>query len=136
MGTKCPMSLDSSCFIEPCNSHRPFVLSHINTTLFSTPFLMQITHHPPTPHTISTNHTPPTNSPYQPSTLCVNVKPQLIFSIPLNNAHVRPFPPSILSTLIVAHDQTPQSTPSSQHIYNLHLEPLAPIVGVNLPFER
>jgi hypothetical protein len=111
MGTKRPMSLDSSCFIQPCNSHRPFVFSHTTTTPFFTPFLMQTMHHPPTPHTISTNHTRPTNSPYQPPNLCVNVKPQPTFLIPLNNAHVGPFPPSILLALIVAHDQTPQSTP-------------------------
>jgi hypothetical protein len=33
-----------------------------------------------------------------------------IFPIPLNNAHVKPFPPSLSSTLIIAHDQTPQPT--------------------------
>jgi hypothetical protein len=113
MGTKCPMSLDSLCFIKPCNSHHPFVLSHTNTTPLSTPLLMQTTHHPPTPHTILTNYAPPINSHYQPPTFCVNVNPQPnIFSIPLNNAHIRPFPPSILLAPIVAHDQTPQSTPT------------------------
>jgi hypothetical protein len=50
---------------------------------------------------------PPTNP--QPF---INVKPQSnIFLIPLNNAHVGPFPPSILLAPIVAHDQTPQPTP-------------------------
>jgi hypothetical protein len=120
MGIKRPMSFDSSCLIKHCNSHHPFVFSHTNTTPFSTPFLLQTTHHPLTPHTILIDHAPPTSSPYQPPTLCVNVKPQPnTFSIPLNNAQVRPFPPSILLAPIVAHDQTPQSTP----IFPTHLQP-------------
>jgi len=66
---------------------------------------MQTMHHPPTPHTILTNHTPPISSPYQPPTLHVNVEPQPnIFSIPLNNAHVGAFPLSILLAPIVAHN--------------------------------
>ncbi len=70
-------------------------------------------HHKLTPHTILTNHTPPISFPYQPLALCVNVKPQPNnFPIPLNNAHVKPFPPSTLLALIVAHDQTPQPTPT------------------------
>jgi hypothetical protein len=73
---------------------------------------MQTTHHPLTPHTILTNHAPPTSSPYQTLALRVNVEPQPnIFPIPLNNACVRPFPSSILSTPIIAHDQNPQPTP-------------------------
>jgi hypothetical protein len=54
-------------------------------------------HHPPTPHTILTTHTPLISSPYQPLTLHVNEKPQHnIFPIPLINVHD---PPSILLTL-------------------------------------
>jgi hypothetical protein len=82
------------------------------------------------------HHTPPTSSPYQPLALCVNVKPQPnTFLIPLNNAHVKPFPPSTLLALIVAHDQTPQPTPTLPTHFNIHLEPLAPLVNINLPFE-
>jgi len=36
MGTKHPMSLNLSCFIEPRSSHHPFVLSHTTTAPFST----------------------------------------------------------------------------------------------------
>jgi len=112
MGTKHPMCPSLSCLSEPRNSHHPFVLSHTTTTPFSANFPMQTTHHPPTPHTILTTHAPPTKSPYQPATLHVNVKPQHnTFPIPLNNTHVRPFPPSILSTPIIAHDQTPPIFP-------------------------
>jgi hypothetical protein len=68
---------------------------------------MQTMHHPPTPHTILMNHTPPINPPLTP-TLHVNVEPQPnTFPIPLNNTHVKLSPPSIMSTPIVAHDQTP-----------------------------
>jgi hypothetical protein len=113
MNTKCFMSPSLSCLIEPHNSHRPFVLSHTTTTPFSTTFLMQTMHHPPTPHTILTTHTWPTSSPYQPPAFHVNVEPQHnTFPIPLNNAHVRLFGPSIMLTLIVSHDQTPQPTPT------------------------
>jgi hypothetical protein len=112
MGTKCPMSPSSSCLIEPRSSHCPFVLSHTTITPFSTPFPMQTTHHPPTPHTILTNQVSPISSPYQSPTLRVNVKPQTnIFPIPLNDAHVGPFSSSILLALIVDRDQTPQPTP-------------------------
>jgi hypothetical protein len=68
---------------------------------------MHTMRHPQNPHTILTNHTPPTNPPLTP-TLHVNVEPQPnTFLIPLNNTHVKPSPPSIMSTPIVAHDQTP-----------------------------
>jgi hypothetical protein len=66
----------------------------------------------------------------------MNVEPQPnIFPIPLNNVHVEPFSPSTLSTHIITHNQTLNLSPSSQHAYNLHLEPFAPPIGVNLPFE-
>jgi len=69
---------------------------------------MQTTHHPPTPHTILTNHTPSISSPYLSLALRVNVQPQPnIFPIPLNNTHVKLSPFSTLLPLIVAHDQTP-----------------------------
>jgi hypothetical protein len=113
MGLKCSMSFSLSCLIEPRDSHHPFVFLHTTTTPFSTTFLMQTMHHPPTPHTILTTHTWPTSSPYQPPAFHVNVEPQHnTFPIPLNNAHVRLFGPSIMLTLIVSHDQTPQPTPT------------------------
>jgi hypothetical protein len=116
----CPMSHNSLCFIEPHSSHRPFSLSHTSTTPFFTPFPTQTTHHPPTPHPILTNHTPLINSPYQSLTLGVILEPQPnIFLIPLNNAHVEPFPPSTLSALIVAHDKTSKHIP----IFPTHLQP-------------
>jgi hypothetical protein len=78
---------------------------HTTTIPFSNTFAMQTMHHPPTPHTILTTHTPPINSPYQPLAFCANVEPQHnILIIPLNNAHVGPFFLHILLTPIVAHD--------------------------------
>jgi len=131
---KCHMSPNSSCFIELRSSHIPFSLSHTTTTPFSTPFPMQTMHHPPTPHTILTNHTPPTNPPLTPI-LHVNVEPQPnTFPIPLNNAHVKPSPPFIISTLIVCPWSNPLTYPqSSQHAYNLHLKPFAPLAASIYP---
>jgi len=87
------------------NSHLPFFLSHTTITPFSITSHIQTVHHRPTPHTILTNHTRPISSPYQPLALCGNVKPQPnSFPISLNNAHVKPFPPSTLLT--------PQPTPT------------------------
>jgi hypothetical protein len=111
VGTKCPMSPSSSCPIEPCLSHCPFALLCATTYLVFAPSPMQTMHLPLVPFPILTNHTPPTNSPYQPLAFCVNVKPQsYTFSNPFDHAHVRPFPLSTLLTLLVAHDQTPQPT--------------------------
>jgi len=69
MGTKCPMSLSSSCLIKPHNSHCPFALSCNITYTFP----MQTMHHPPVPPPILTNHTPPTTSLYWPPNLHWNV---------------------------------------------------------------
>jgi len=72
---------------------------------------MQTTHLPLIPPPILTNHVPPTNCPYWPLTLRVNVGPQTyIFLNPLDHEHVGPFPPSTLPALLVAYDQTPQPT--------------------------
>jgi hypothetical protein len=66
---------------------------------------MQTTNHPLIPLPILTNHTPPTSSPYQSLALHVNVGPDPTLSqTPLDHTQEKPFPPSILSTLIVAHD--------------------------------
>jgi hypothetical protein len=111
MGTKHPMSPSSSCLIKPCHFHHSFVLSCPTTNLVPTLSPMPTTHLPLVIPPVLTNHTPPTSSPYWPPTLCVNVKPQTYtFANLLDHAHVRPFPPSILLTPLVAHDQTPQPT--------------------------
>jgi hypothetical protein len=83
---------------------------------------MQITNRPLVSPPIITNHTPPTNSPYQLSTLCVNVKPQpYTFLNPLDTIKVGPFFPFILLTPIVTFNQTPQPTPiSSKHMKPQH----------------
>ncbi len=87
---------------------------------FPPPHPMQTMHHPPTPHTILTNHTPPTSSPYWPLTFSVNVEPQPnTFPILLNNKHVKPSPPSTMSTSIVTCNQTSQTTP----VLPTHLQP-------------
>ncbi len=75
-------------------------------------------------------HAPPINSPYQPPALHANEGSQLyIFPNLLDNAHVKHFPLSTLSTPIIVHDETPQ------HARNLHLKLLAPLTDVNLPIE-
>ncbi len=55
--------------------------------------------------------------------------PILHFPNPLDNAQVGPFPPSILSTLIIVHDW------AFQHICNLHVKAFAPLVGINILIE-
>jgi hypothetical protein len=105
MGTKRLMSPNSSCPIELRCSHRPFVLSCATTHLVSTPSPMQIMHLPLVPPPILSNHTPLTSFFYQPPALCVNVKTQpYTFPNPLDHAHVRPFPLSILLAPLVTHD--------------------------------
>ncbi len=66
MGTKRPMSPNSSCFIEFCRFHHPFASSCTTTNLSSTSSPTQITNHPLITLLILTNHTTPTSSPYQP----------------------------------------------------------------------
>jgi len=98
-------SLNSSCPIEPHLSHHPFILSCATTNLVSTPCPIQTMHLPLIPPPILTNHTPPTRSPYQRPTFCVNVRPQFYtFLNPLNHAHVGPFPSSTLLAPPIAHD--------------------------------
>jgi hypothetical protein len=76
MGTKHPMSLNSSNLIKLCNSHCPFILSYAATDLSSTPSPMQTTNHPWIPLPFLTNYTSPTSFQYWPSALRVNVGPQ------------------------------------------------------------
>jgi len=114
MGTKRFMSLNLSCFIEPCSYHHPIVLSYATIDLVSTPSPMQTTHHPLIPLPIQTNHTPFISFFYRPLILCGNVGPQpYILKNPFDHAHVGPFPPSTILAPLVAHDQTSQPTPIS-----------------------
>jgi hypothetical protein len=127
MGTKHPMSLSSSCFIEPRPSHYSFILSCVTANLVSTPSPMQIMHLPLVPPCILTNHTPPTNSPYRPLAFRMNARPQpYTFPNPLDHAHVGPFPPSTLPTPPITHDQTPQPTLISSTCLQLPLKFFCP----------
>ncbi len=68
---------------------------------------MQTMDHPLVPPIFLTNHTPPTNSLYRPLAFYMNVGPQpYIFPNPFDNAHVKPFVPSILLAFTIVHDQT------------------------------
>jgi hypothetical protein len=80
---------------------------------------MQTMHRPLVPLPILTNHTPPISSPYWLPTLHVNVgsKPYT-FPHRFDHAHVHFFPPSILPTPLIAHDQTPQPT-----LFSTRLQP-------------
>jgi hypothetical protein len=114
MGTKCLMSPNSSCVIEPYNFHRPFASSCASTNLSSTSSPTQTTNHPIITLPIITNHTPPSSSPYQPLTFHVNVGSQpCTFPNPFNHAQLRHFSPPFLLVPIVGHDHTPQPTPIS-----------------------
>jgi hypothetical protein len=108
MGTKRPMSPNSSHSIEPCSSHRPFTSSCVTTDLSSalSPCKPQTTLliTPPIP----TNHTPPTNSPYQPLALHVNVGSQpYTFPNSFNHAPLGHFSLHTLLVLTIGHDHTP-----------------------------
>jgi hypothetical protein len=75
---------------------------------------MQTTNYPQITPLILTNHTPPTNTPYQPPTLHVNEGSQpYTFPNPFDHAQLGQFP---LPTLLVPTndlDHTPQPTPIS-----------------------
>jgi hypothetical protein len=127
MGTKCPMSPNSSCFIEPHSSHRQFASSCATTNLSSTPSPTQTTNHPLVTLTILTNHTPPINSPYHPPTLHVNMGYQpYIFLNPFDHTHLGHFSPPILLVHIIGHDYTPQPTPISSTCLQPPLKVLYP----------
>jgi hypothetical protein len=69
---------------------------------------MQTTNHPLVTLLILANHKPPTTSPYEPSTLRVNVESQpYTFLNPLNYAQFRHFSLPTLLVPIVGHDHTP-----------------------------
>jgi len=132
MGTKRFMSLSSLCFIEPHSSHRPFALSCAIIDLFSTSFPMQTTNYkPPIISLHLINHTPPIVLFLFVLHVNVGLQPYN-FPNPFDHVRVGPFPPSILSIPIVAHDQTCQPTPFPQHTCNFHLKSLALPLGSNL----
>jgi hypothetical protein len=116
MGTKCPMSPNSSSFIEPHSSHRPFISSCAPTNLSSTLSPMQNRNHSLFTPPIPTNHTPPTNSPYQPQAFHVNVGSQpYTFPNPFNHVQLGHFSPPTLLVPTIGHDHTP---PTYSHFFN------------------
>jgi hypothetical protein len=130
MGTKCPMSPNSSCFMKPHSCHHLFASSCGTIDLSSTSSPMQTTNHPQITLLILTNHIPPISAPYQPLIFHVNEGSQLyIFPNPFDHAQLRQFPPPTLLVPIDNHDHTPQPTPISSR----HLQPapkiLCPICG-------
>jgi hypothetical protein len=126
MGTKRPMSPNSSHLIEPCSSHHPFSSSCTTTNLPSTSSPMQITNHPLITLLILTNHTPPTSAPYQPPTFHVNERSQLYFPNPFNHAQLKHFPPPILLVPTIGHVHSPQPTPIFSTCLQPPLEVLCP----------
>jgi hypothetical protein len=136
MGTKHPMSPNSSHFIEFRNSHCPFTSSCGTTDLSSTSSPMQATNHPLVTPLIPTNHTLSTSTPYQPSTLPVNERPQpYTFPNPFDHAQLGHFPPSTLLVSIIGLDHTHNLPPFLQHTFNLHLKYRVPPMGANLLVE-
>jgi hypothetical protein len=114
MGTKRPMSPNSSYFIKPHSSHPPFASSRDTTSLSSTSSPMQTTNHPVVTLLILTNHTPPTSAPYQPLTLHVNERSQFYtFPNPFDHPQLGHFPLPILLVPTIGLDHTPQPTPIS-----------------------
>jgi hypothetical protein len=128
MGTKHPMSPNSSRFIELDSSHHPFASSCATTNLSSTSSPMQTTNHPLITFLILTNHTPPICSPYQPPILHVNMGSQpYIFPNPLDHVQLRHFPPPTLLIPTIGYGHTPNLPPFLQHAFNLYLKSCASI---------
>jgi hypothetical protein len=129
MGTKHPMSPNSSRLIKPDSSHHPFTSSCATTNLSSTSSPMQTTNHPLVTLLILINYTLPIHSPYQPPTLDVNVGSQLyIFPNPLNHAQLGHFPPPTLLIPTIGYDHIPQPTPIS----STRLQPPPKVLCANL----
>jgi hypothetical protein len=137
MGTKRHMFFSSLCFIEPCSSHCPFVLSCVITDLFFISSPMQTTNHPLVPPPPFNKPHTTYSSPYWPLILRVNVRFQpYTFLNPLDHVRVRPFPLSILLTPIVVHDQAPQPTPISSTRLQLSLKVSCPSFGAQFANQR
>ncbi len=125
-----PCSPNSSRFIKPHNSHCPFALSCATTDLSSTSSPTQTINNPLITFPILTNHTPPTNSFYEPPGLHVNVGSQFyIFPNPLEHAQLGHFSPPILLVPTIGHDHTPQPTLISSTHLQLPPKVLCPTYG-------
>jgi hypothetical protein len=131
MGTKRPMSPNSSHFIEPHNFDHPFTSSCTTTNLSSTSSPMRTTNHTLITSLILTNHTPPTS----PQPFCECGVPTLHFPKPPQSCITRIFFPSHSIGLQLAMIIPPNLPPFLQHTFNLHLESYVPLVGANLLIE-
>jgi hypothetical protein len=130
MGTKHPISPNSSHLIKPCSSHCSFASSCTTTDLSSTSSPLRTTNHPLVTSLILTNHTPPTSAPCQPPTLHVNVRSQpYTFLNPFDHAPLRHFPPPTLLVLIVDYDHTSQPTPIFSTCFQPPPKVLCPTCG-------
>jgi hypothetical protein len=94
---------------------------------------MQTTNYPQITPLILTNHTPPTNTPYQPPTLHVNEGSQpYTFPNPFDHAQLGQFPLplywSLQMTLIIPFNLPP----FLQHALNLHLKFHVRLASANL----
>jgi hypothetical protein len=95
MGTKHPMSPNSSHFIERHSSHCPFASSCATIDLSSISSPMQNINHPLVTFFILTNHTPPTNAPLLTSNLsCEWRVPISHFPNPPQSCTTKTFSPS------------------------------------------
>jgi hypothetical protein len=139
MGTKHPMSPNSSRLIKLYNSHCPFASSCSNIDIFSISFPMQTTNHPLVTLLILTNHAPTTSAPYQPPTLHVNEGSQpYTFLNPLDHVQLEhsPPPPFYWSLHWPWSYPPPTNLPHFfQHTFNLHLKSCVPLMGANLLVE-
>lgn len=130
------MSPNSPCHTKFHNYHRSFVFSHATTNLFSTSSPMHTTHHLLLPPITLTTLVPPMNSSYWASTFHANLRSHpYTFPIPINNTHVGPFSYLLHQPLQLFMIKPCNLPPCPHHTSNVHLEPLAPIMGVSLPFE-
>ncbi len=118
MGTKHPMSFGLSCLIKLHSSQHPFVLSCATTNHPLVPLFIQTINRLLIPPPNLTNHTPLTNCPYQPLAHKQDLSPLPLFWSPQQPITKPPNLPSLL-----------------QHICNLHLKSLVPLVGTNLLIE-
>jgi hypothetical protein len=136
MGIKHLMSPSSPCHTKFHSYHHSFLFSHATTNLFSTSFPIHTTHYPLFPPITLTTEAPLMNFPYWSPTLHANLKSQpYTFPIPINNTHVGSFPHLLHQPLQLFMIKPYNLSPSPHHTRNFHLEPLAPLVGVDLPFE-
>lgn len=136
MSIKHLLSSSSSCHTKFHNYPHSFVFSCPTTNLFSTSSPMHISHHLFLPPITLITQVSPMNSPYQPPALHANLRSQpYTFPIPINNTHVWPFPHLLHHLPQLFMIKPCNLPPFLQHSCNFHLQPFAPIVGVNWPFK-